>query len=92
VVDRQRSQQQGPGFSDEDRQLPHGTDQQCPDPGRKRQFGQVVDMLAQAVSAQHKAAGPERAVVQAFDRMGVVGGFGQYGERKIVHAVRGSSI
>ncbi len=34
-------------------------------------------MLANPVGAQHEAAGPERALVQPFDRLRVVGGFGQ---------------
>ena len=34
-------------------------------------------MLANPVGAQHEAAGPERALVQPFDRLGVIGGFGK---------------
>src|SRR5438876_11353058 len=32
-----------------------------------------------------EAAGPERALVQAFDRLRIVGGFGQYCQREIAH-------
>ena len=46
-------------------------------------------MLAQPVGAQHEAAGPERALVQAFDRLRVLGGLGQYGEREVAHDGRG---
>ena len=46
-------------------------------------------MLAKPVGAQHEAAGPERALVQAFDRLRIVGGLGQYGEREVAHESAG---
>ena len=46
---------------------------------------QVVYMLTNPVSAQHEAAGPERAFVEPLDRLRVVGGFCQYRERKVAH-------
>ena len=69
----------------QNRQLAHRAHQQRADPGRERQIEQVIDMLAQPIGAQHEAAGPERALVQAFDRLRVVGGFGQYCEREVAH-------
>ena len=76
-LDRQGSKQQRPGLADTDRQLAHRAHQQRSDPGREGQFEQMIDMLADPVSAQHEAAGPERARVQPLDRLRVVGGFGQ---------------
>ena len=37
-------------------------------------------MLAQAIGAEHKTAGPEGALEQAFDRLRVVWSFGENGE------------
>src|SRR5580698_6101494 len=42
-------------------------------------------LFAQAVGGFGVAAGPKRALVQAVDRRRVGGGFGQDGERRIVH-------
>ena len=52
----------------------------------------MIDMLAQAVGAQHETAGPEGALVQAFDRLRVVRRFGQDGEGKIAHDEARDSI
>jgi hypothetical protein len=49
----------------------------------------MIDMFAQPIGTQHKAAGPEGAGIETLDRLGVVGGLGQYGEREIGHAQRG---
>src|SRR3954468_16869504 len=83
--DRQRSQQERLGIADADRQLPYRSYQQCPDPGRKREIEQMIDMLADSIRAKHEAAWPESALVQPRDRLCIVGGFGQNGEREIVH-------
>ena len=79
-LDRQRPQQQRLGIADANRQLPHRTDQQRADPRRKRQIEQMIDMLAQPVSAQHETAGPECPLMQPLDRLRVIGGFGRYGK------------
>src|SRR3984957_20002179 len=84
---RQRPQQQSRRIADADRQLAHRTNQQRPDPGGERKLEQVIDMLANPVSAQHEAAGPERTLMQPLDGLGVVGAFGQYGERKVAHGL-----
>ena len=42
-------------------------------------------MLAQAVGAQHETAGTEGALVQAFDRLRVLGCFGEDGDVKFAH-------
>ena len=89
-LDRQRPQHQGLGVADADRQLPHRAHQQGSDPGGKRQLEQMVDMLAQPVGAQHETAGSERALMQAFDGLRVVGNFGQYRQREIAHKARDS--
>jgi len=47
-------------------------------------------MLAKPISAQDEAAGAERcALVQALDRLRIVGGFGQDCEREVAHGARG---
>ena len=63
-------------FPNADRRLLHRADQQRADPRREREVEQVIDMLAQAVGAQHETAGTEGAFMQAFDRLRVLGGFG----------------
>ena len=52
----------------------------------------MIDMLAQPVGAQHETAGTEGALVQALDRLRVVGGFGQYCEGEIAHDEARNSI
>src|ERR1700733_7422874 len=84
-LDGQRAEQQRLGVTDDDRQLPHRADQHRPDPRGERQIEQMVDMLAYPVSAQDEAAGTEGALMQALDRLRVVGGFGQDGKREITH-------
>jgi len=46
--------------------------QQVPIRADERQIEQVIDMLAKAISAQDEAAGAERALVQALDRLRIV--------------------
>ena len=70
-------------------QLAHRAHQQRTDPGGERQIEQVIDVLAKPIGTQHEAAGPKRALVQAFDRLRVVGGFGQYCEREVAHVRAG---
>ena len=53
----------------------------------ERQIEQMIDMLAQAIGAQHEAAGPEGALMQALDRVGVVGLLGQDGQGEITHGM-----
>jgi hypothetical protein len=89
-LDGQRPQQQSLGVADQNRQLAHRTHQQRADPGRERQLEQMIDMLAEPVGAQHETAGPEGALMQAFDRLRVIGGLGQYGEREVAHDARDS--
>jgi hypothetical protein len=91
-LDRQRSQQQSPGLVDAYGQLPHRAYQQRADPGRERQLQKVVDMLAQPVSAQHEAAGPEGTFVQALDRLRVIDGFRQDCEGEVAHGEARNSI
>ena len=45
----------------------------------------MIDMLAQAVRAQYETARTECAFVQAFDRLRVLGCFGQDGDVKSAH-------
>src|ERR1700753_1664088 len=45
----------------------------------------MIDMLADPVGAQHKATGTKRTLMQSLYRLRVVGGFGQDGQREIVH-------
>ena len=52
----------------------------------------MIDMLAQAIGAQHEAAGPEGTLVQALDRLRVVRGFRQDGQREIAHDEARNSI
>jgi hypothetical protein len=52
----------------------------------------VIDMLAQPIGAQHETAWPERPLMQAFDRLRVISGFRQYGERQIAHIGMRDSI
>ena len=52
----------------------------------------MIDMLAQAIGAQHETAGPEGALMQALDRLRVFRGFRQYGEGQIVHDLGRDSI
>jgi hypothetical protein len=84
-LDRQRAEHQGRRIADADRQLAHRADQQRADSGREREVEQVVDMLAQAVGAQHETAGAEGALEQAFDGLRVLWRFGQDGDVKFAH-------
>ena len=45
----------------------------------------MIDMLADPVRAQDETAGTEGALMQTLDRLRVVGGFGQDGQREIIH-------
>ena len=91
-LDRQRSQQQRGGVADKYRQLPDRADQQRADPRRERQIEPVIDMLAQTICAQHKAAGPEGPFMQPLDRQRVACSFRRYGERKVAHVSARDSI
>jgi hypothetical protein len=71
--------------------LPDRADQQRADPRRERQLEQMIDMLAQPIGAQHEAAGPESALMQALDRVGVVRLLGQDGQGEITHGIAFSS-
>ena len=91
-LDRQRPEHQGRRVADADRQLAHRADHQRADPRRERQVEQMVDMFAQAVGAEHETAGTEGALMQAFDRLRVLGGFGQYGDGEFAHDEARDSI
>ncbi len=52
----------------------------------------MVDMFAQAVGAEHETAGPERAFVQALDRLRVLWSFGQDGDGEFAHGEARDSI
>lgn len=45
----------------------------------------MINMLAQAVSAEHETTGTEGAFVQTLDSLRVIGGFGQESEGEIGH-------
>src|SRR4051812_18309881 len=51
----------------------------------------MIHMLADAVRAEHEAAGPEGAFVQPLDGLSIAGGFRPDGEGEIVHRVGGIS-
>src|SRR3954452_6546566 len=91
-LDRQRPEHQGRRIADADRQLPYRADHQRADPRRERQIEQMVDVFAQAVGAEHETAGPEGALVQAFDRLRVLWGFGQNGDGEFAHGEARGSI
>src|SRR5262245_17809104 len=90
-LDRQRPQQQRRRIADADRQLPDRADQKRANPRGEGKVEQVIDMLADAIGAQHEAAGAEGTLVQALDRVGVVRLFGQDGQGKITHGIAFSS-
>ena len=79
-LDRQGPEQQCRRVADADRQLPDGSDQQRTDAGGEGQIEQMIHVLADAVRAEHEAAGPEGAFVQPLDRVSIAGGFRQDGE------------
>ena len=47
----------------------------------------MIDMLAQAVGAQHEAARPEGALEQALDRLRIFRRLGQNRNGEIIHGV-----
>ena len=84
-LDRQRTEEQRRRVADADRQQSNRADQQSADVGGQGEVQQMINMLAQAVSAEHETTGTEGAFVQTLDSLRVIGGFGQESEGEIGH-------
>ena len=85
-LDGERAEQQRPGLPDPHRRQPHRAHQQRADARGKRQRQIVPDAFTDTEGGAGIAAGAEGALVQPFDRHGVVGRFRQDSDGEIVHA------
>jgi hypothetical protein len=76
-LDGERTKQQGLGLADPDRGKPHRRDHQHPDARREGKIEAVAATLAHPIGGLGKPSGPEGALKQALDRLGVGGGLRQ---------------
>jgi len=85
---RERAKQQGRRGPDHDRRQPHRPDQQRADTRGERKFGDVIDLLADAIGRLGKSPRPKGARIQAVDGRGVLRRLRQNSDGKVVHRSR----
>ena len=84
-IDGERPEHERVGAAGLHRGQAHRADEQRADERRERQIEQMRRALAQPEGGAREAAGPEGALVQPLDRIGVAGKLGANDERKRGH-------